>query len=112
MLKMTSIVSENILGNTEPHDDLIKHEIYHRLTIGFKGRHYLFPLRKVVTNENDIIVTSRHWVPCHEINTPLGEGPYHDDGNKSRASLHFSGVKFAQMTAFHCFHTIFEDCGQ
>ena len=76
-MKMTTMWSVSI-------NNMIENKVCRHLTIGFKGRHYLFPLRKVVTNENDIIVISRHWVACHEINPPLGEGPYHDDGKKSR----------------------------
>ena len=48
-MKMTTMWSVSI-------NNMIENEVCHHLTIGFKGRNYLFPLRKVVTNENDIIV--------------------------------------------------------
>ena len=35
---------------------MIENKVCRHFTIGFKGRHYLFPLRKGVTNDNDIIV--------------------------------------------------------
>ena len=75
------MVNENILWDTKSGDDLIEHEVCFRLTIEFKGRNFLYPLCKVVYNDNDILVPpSRHWVSRHEINPPLSEFPYCDEG--------------------------------
>ena len=50
---MTAMFSENPLQNIELGDNLIEYEICCHLTIGFKGRHFLFPLQKVVNNERE-----------------------------------------------------------
>ena len=50
---MTSVVGDILVLNTEPGDNLIEYEICCHLTIGFKGRHFLFPLQKVFNNERE-----------------------------------------------------------
>ena len=55
-MKFIVVASDSLLCNNESCDDLIEHEIHYRLTIGFKGRNFLFPLHKLLNNDNDIII--------------------------------------------------------
>ena len=50
------MVSNNLLWYAEPSKDMVKYEISCRFTIVLKCRHYLFPLREVVYNDNDVFM--------------------------------------------------------
>ena len=50
------MVSENLLWYTEPNNDLVENEIKYHFNIDLKGRHFLYPLRKVVYNDNDVLM--------------------------------------------------------
>ena len=104
------MVSDNLLWNTKPGDNLIEHEVRFRLTIGFKGRHCLLPLPKVAYNDNDILVPpNRHWVAGHEIHPPLGEWSYHDEEiERIRMQPHLSGVELTWMTMLYILYVIFK----
>ena len=75
------MVSDNLLWNFEASNDLVEQKETCSFPITLKGRNCLFPLSKLVYNDNYILVpTNRHWVGRHEINPPLSEGPHRDEG--------------------------------
>ena len=77
------MVSENILWDTECSNDLVEDKICCRFSIGLKSSHCLFPLHKVVYNDNDILVPPAETGLHIMKSTPhLVKGPYTMTGNK------------------------------
>ena len=107
------MVSDNLLWYSEMSNDLVEYKLCCHFTIGFEGRHCLFPLCEVVYIDNDIFVPPRkNWVAHHVIYPSLGEGPYHDDvDQRSGMQLYFSGIELTRMKTLYSFHTIFKYCG-
>ena len=50
------MVSEKLLWNTEPRNDLVEYKLSCHFSIEFEGRHFFFPLPELVYSENNVFV--------------------------------------------------------
>jgi hypothetical protein len=113
ILKVTSMISDNITRDTKPGDNLVEHKEGCSLPIGFYGRHGLDPLSNVGDDHNNVLIPpNRSWVAIDEIYPPLGEGT---DGNdwvkRGWMQAHFLSEHLARVTLPNRFDTIFKDSG-
>jgi hypothetical protein len=110
VLKVTSMISDNLTRDTEPGDNFIEYEEGDNLPVIFNCRHGLNPLIKVFDNHNNVIIPpSRSWVAIHEFHPSLGEGT---DGNdwvkRGWMRVHFLSEHLARVTLLNHFNTIFK----
>ena len=56
ILKVTTMINDNLTQDTEPGDNLIEYEEGYILPIGFNCRHGLDPLIKVVDDHNNVLM--------------------------------------------------------
>jgi hypothetical protein len=110
VLKVTSIINDNINRDSEPRNNLIEHEECSSIAIVFNCRHGLNSLGKVVYDHNNVLTApSRSWVAIHKIQPPLGEGTDGNDWMKrgwmqeNISSEHLEGV-----TLLNHFNIIFK----
>ena len=69
------MISDNLLWDPEPSDNLVEHEMRGYLTIGFNYGHSLCPFHEIIDiHYNVMIPPSQIWVAIHKFKPPLGEG--------------------------------------
>jgi hypothetical protein len=104
------MISDNLLRDSKPSYNLIEYEERNSLTIGFKCRHGLRPLSKVVYDHDNVMMPpSRSWVAIHKIQPPLGERINPDDWmDRGWMREHFPIEHLAGVTLLNHFDTIFK----
>ena len=50
------MVSDKLLWDTEPSDNMIEYKMSTHLTIGFNSRHSLYPFSEIIYNHYDVMV--------------------------------------------------------
>jgi hypothetical protein len=69
------MISENIFWDSKPRYNLIEYEERYNLTIGFEGKHGLYPFSEIIHDHDNMLVPDiQGWVVVHKIHSPLGEG--------------------------------------
>ena len=56
ILKVRAMVSDKLLQNTEPSNNLVEYEVCGCLTVEFNRRHSLIPFREVVNGHYDMMM--------------------------------------------------------
>ena len=73
--KVTTVISDDSLGNTKTSYDVIKKEQCCSLSSVVKCRHRLGPFHKVINGYNGVTMPpDRVRVTCHEIDAPFHKG--------------------------------------
>jgi hypothetical protein len=111
VLKVTSMVSDNLLRNPEPSYDLIKNEKCCSFPIIRKCWHSLNPLGEVVDDHDNVTIPpSRSLVACHKIYPPLGERANNNNGKHGSGWMHthFLSEYLTRVTFLDGLNTIFE----
>ena len=111
VMKVTTMMGDNITWDTEPSDNLIEYEEGRSLPIIFNCRHGLDPLIKVVYDHNNVLMlTNQSWVAIHKFHSPLGEGTNSNDWVKrGLMRAHFSSEHLVGVTLLNHLNTIFKD---
>ena len=110
ILKVTTMVSDNLTRDIEPSNNLIEYEEGNSLPIGFNCRNGLNPLHKVVYDHDNVLIPpSRSWFAIHEVHSPLGEGTDANDWVKRGwVRAHFSSEHLVGVTLLNLFNAIFK----
>jgi hypothetical protein len=71
---MTTMISNNILRDTKPSNDMIEYEQCCSIPGVIKCRHHLSLFSEIIHNYNDVCMPpDRVRVTCHEVNVPFGK---------------------------------------
>lgn len=108
--KMTPMVYDNSLGETETRNNMIEYEHSCNFSISCECRHHLGPFGKVIYNENNIrMPPSQVRVTCNEINAPFRKRTNKNDWLKrSWRRTHLSIKNLAVVASSDHNNTILE----
>ena len=81
VLEMRIVVRDQLLGDTEMSDNVVKKETCHSINLTIESMHDFDPFGKVINEHNDVFrSTIQRRVIGHEFNRPFAEGNDYDDG--------------------------------
>jgi hypothetical protein len=112
-MKMTTMVSDNLLRNPELRYDLIKNEQCYSFPVIGKCWHSLDPFGEVVYDYHNVnIPPSRSRVACHKIYPQLSERDNNNNGKHGRwMCTHFLSKDLTRVIILDHLDTIFEERG-